>query len=149
MTNCKSLGVAGCRSRKGLGAYDAEGNYVFDDPSNVTAIIPVQTISPSPGYVAPTTTPSATTKWLENLISGVAKTGENILTAKNTVRGVYTATGPGGQTVTYVQPAGNPTNIFGASQTSVLGGVTGTSSSMGLILVGGAALLLVFMMAKK
>jgi hypothetical protein len=82
-----------------------------------------------------------------NLIGGAAKTGETVITQQNLAKGVYTQTGPNG-TITYVQPANNSSNIFGASST----GITGTASasgSMGLVLMAGAGLLLVFMLAKK
>jgi hypothetical protein len=72
-------------------------------------------------------------------------TAQNILTQKNLARGVYTQTGPGG-TTTYVQPAGTQQNIFGATG----GQVSATASpGMGIVLIGGAALLLVFMLAKR
>lgn len=99
-----------------------------------------------------TPTPAASTgfnwdSWVASLIGGAAKTTEGILTAQNQTKGVYTQTGPNG-TITYVQPSGNAANIFGASSTGITGSATG-SSSMGLILVGGAALLLVFLVARK
>jgi hypothetical protein len=93
------------------------------------------------GDTAATTTDS----WWQKLISGAATTAENILTAKNQTTGVYTKNADG--SVTYVQPAGNTSNVFSASSTGVTGSATGTSS-MGLILVGGAALLMVFLLAK-
>ena len=97
------------------------------------------------------TAPAATSSfnwdsWLANLIGGVAKTGETVYTQQNLAKGVYTQTNKDG-TITYVQPAGNTANIFGASSTGITG--TGTASSgMGLVLIAGAGLLLVFMMAK-
>ena len=76
-------------------------------------------------------------------ISSWGKTGQQILLGENIPRGVYTQTGPGG-TTTYVQPAGTSQNIFGAGA-----GTATASSGMGLVLVGGAALLLVFLLARK
>jgi hypothetical protein len=72
-----------------------------------------------------------------------SSTIQDILKGKNLPRGVYTQTGPGG-TTTYVQPTGTQANIFGATAT----GAT-ANSGMGIVLIGGAALLLVFMLARK
>jgi hypothetical protein len=74
-------------------------------------------------------------------------TAQNILTQRNLARGVYTKTEPGG-TTTYVQPEGTQQNIFSAIGGQM--GVTGTASAgMGLVVVGGAALWLVFKLAKR
>ncbi len=72
-----------------------------------------------------------------------SSTIQDILKSKNLPRGVYTQTGPSG-TTTYVQPAASQANIFGASAT----GAT-ASSGVGIVLIGGAALLLVFILAKR
>ena len=83
--------------------------------------------------------------FLAKQIGGWSTTGQQILQQRNIARGVYTKTTPSGQVV-YVQPEGTGQNIFQA----VEGGVQAQGSSgMGLILVGGAALLLVFMLAKR
>jgi len=76
-------------------------------------------------------------------VSGWSSTLQDVLKGRNLPRGVYTQTGPSG-TTTYVQPAGTQANIFGASAT----GAT-ASSGVGIVLVGGAALLLVFMLARR
>jgi hypothetical protein len=100
-------------------------------------------------------TPAASSaSWLESLISGGAATAEQIAVAQNLPTGVYTSTGPGGASTTYVQPAGSTQNIFSASQTGVTGtlGTTATgtlSGSGGMILMAGAAILLVFMMTQR
>ena len=97
-------------------------------------------------YVSSSTPAASGPSWWQSLITGAAGTAEKILVAQNQTKGVYTQTSPSG-TVTYVQPAGNTANIFGASSTGITG--TGTASSgMGLVLIAGAGLLLVFMMAK-
>ena len=85
--------------------------------------------------------------WTAGLISGVSKTVENVIGQKNLAKGVYTQTSPTG-TVTYVQPAGTSANIFGATSTGITGAATG-SSGMGMILLAGAGLFLVFMLANK
>jgi hypothetical protein len=84
--------------------------------------------------------------FISDQVSGWSKAGQNILTSQNQTKGIYTQTGPQG-TITYVQPAGTSQNIFGASSTGITGTAT-TSSGMGIVLIGGAALLLVFMLAK-
>lgn len=83
--------------------------------------------------------------FLQEQIGSWSKTGQNILTSQNLPRGVYSQTGPSG-TTTYVQPSGTSQNIFGAS-----GGQYAATASpgMGIVLIGGAALLLVFMLAKR
>jgi hypothetical protein len=81
--------------------------------------------------------------WLQNVIGGAVNTAETILKNQNVVRGVLTQTSPG--VYQYVQPAGSQVTLpIGASQ------VVSASASpgMGIVLVGGAALLLVFMLAK-
>ena len=132
MTDCRAVGV-GCRPRAGLG----QVCLLVDDNGVCT--------SWAPAAPAAATTPGFNwDSWVANLIGGAAKTTENILTAQNQTKGVYTQTGPGG-TVTYVQPAGNQGNIF--SSTGITGTATG-SSGMGMILIAGAGLFLVFMLAK-
>jgi hypothetical protein len=134
----------GCR---GLG--DCPAGYQADETG--TCISPEDAILKvlNTPAVTPTPAASSSTNWLESLISGVAKTGENILTQQNLAKGVYTQTSPTG-TVTYVQPAGTSQNIFGASSTGITGTASGTlSSGTGLILLAGAGLFLVFMLAKK
>lgn len=107
-------------------------------------------ISYLPEYTGAVAAPTTTSSWLQNLISGGVKTVEDIFKAQNVTRGVYTATGPGGQQVTYVQPEGTSQNVFAATQTGVSGGVTATGTpNLGMIVIGGAALLLVFMLARK
>ncbi len=96
------------------------------------------------GEVAATpTTGSSNWGWLTDVIGSWSKTGQQILLNENVVRGVYTDAKTG---QTYVQPAGNTSNIFSA----VGGSVSGTASpGLGLVLIGGGALLLVFMLARK
>ena len=132
--SCGQGPFVGCR---GLG--DCPSGYAADETGFCISL----------GTPAVSSTPAASssTNWLESLISGVAKTGENILTQQNLAKGVYTQTSPTG-TVTYVQPAGTSQNIFGATSTGITGAATG-SSGMGLILLAGAGLFLVFMLAKK
>lgn len=137
MTDCRAVGV-GC-GLKGLGDSVC---MAVDDAGNCTQYAAAAT---------PTAMPAASTgfnwdSWVASLVGGAAKTAETVITAKNQTKGVYTQTSPTG-TVTYVQPEGNTSNIFGASSTGITGTAT-TSSSMGMILIGGAALLLVFMLAK-
>lgn len=91
-------------------------------------------------------TDSPTTNWWQSLITGAAETAENVLMQRNLAKGVYTKTTPQG-TVTYVQPAGTNANVFGASDTGI-SGTASASPGMGIVLIGGAALLLVFMLAK-
>ena len=95
----------------------------------------------SPAVVSPGFDWSA---WTANLIGGAAKTAEGILTAQNQTKGVYTQTNKDG-TITYVQPAGNTGNIFTASSTGITGSGT-ANSGMGMILIAGAAMLVLFMM---
>lgn len=91
--------------------------------------------------------PSSSPSWLQNLISGAFKTTENILTAKTQTKGVLTQTAPG--VFTYVQPEGSKVTLpVNVSPAGTLGVNASASSGMGLVLVGGAALLVVFMMAK-
>ena len=142
-----SLGCGSCGAERerGMGLLAAVCASV-DESGNCTSYLPEYTPAAVPAVAAP----SAGTSWLESLISGIAKTGENVLTAKNTVRGVYTSTGPGGQTTTYVQPEGTSQNIFSGSQTSSQTGVAASGApNLGMIVIGGAALLLVFMLARK
>jgi len=84
-------------------------------------------------------------KFIGEQIGSWSKTGQTILTSESLPRGVYQQTGPGG-TITYTQPSGSQQNIFGAT-----GGQVGATASpgMGLVLVGGAALLLVFLLARR
>ena len=83
--------------------------------------------------------------FISEQVGSWSKTGQNILTSQNLPRGVYQQTTPGGGGITYVQPAGTSQNIFGAT-----GGAVSAQASpgIGIILIGGAALLLVFMLAK-
>lgn len=87
------------------------------------------------GGVAPT--------WWQNIISGAFKTTENILTAKTQTKGVLTQTAPG--VFTYVQPEGSqvtlPVGTIGVSATA--------SSGMTMLMIGGAALVLVFVLSRK
>lgn len=132
MMDCRSLGVAGCRSRRGMRGLGDVCTEV-DDTGACTWW------APSPAPV--TTQPSASTSWLQNLIGGAVKTGENILTAKNQTRGILTQTAPG--VFTYVQPEG--------SQVTLPVGTIGlppASGSMGLVLVAGVGVLVVFMLMK-
>jgi hypothetical protein len=84
-------------------------------------------------------------KFIADQIASWSKTGQDILKAENLPRGVYTQTGPYG-TTTYIQPAGTSQNVFAAT-----GGTLAAQASpgMGLILLGGAALLLVFLLARR
>jgi hypothetical protein len=121
----------------GLGGGLGEDYVVYDTSGN---LVPANTAA------APAASSFNWDSWLANLIGGVAKTGETVITQQNLAKGVYTQTNKDG-TITYVQPAGNTANIFGATSTGITG--TGTASSgMGLVLIAGAGLLLVFMMAK-
>jgi hypothetical protein len=71
-------------------------------------------------------------------IASWSKTGQQILQQQNIARGVYT-TGPGGTTI--VQPEG----VAVPSGTANLQ----ASPGFGVVLIGGAALLLVFMLARR
>ena len=88
---------------------------------------------------------SDTWGWLQNLISGGVKTSSRSNSGQNIPRGVYTQTGPGGVQTTYVQPEGSATTLpvgTGTFQAQA-------SSGFGLVLVGGAALLVLFMMMRR
>jgi hypothetical protein len=137
-------GSCGAERERGMGLLAAVCAAV-DETGNCTSYLPEYT-----GVAVPAVATPSAGNWLENLISGVAKTGENILTQQNLARGVYTSTGPGGQTTTYVQPAGTSQNVFAATQTGVAGNVAASGiPNLGMIVIGGAALLLVFMLARK
>ena len=82
---------------------------------------------------------------LAQQITGWSKTGQDILRSGSLPRGVYQQTGPTG-TITYVQPAESQQDIFGATGGTV---TAQAGAGVGLIVIGGAALLLVFMLAKK
>jgi hypothetical protein len=122
MTNC----VAPCR---GLGS---------DIPVINEAIA-----AGASGYgTAPASTSSS---WLQNLIGGAVGTVEDIFKAKNVVRGVLTQTSPG--VFQYVQPTGS--NVTLPISQSPVGSLTASGSSgMGMILLAGAGVFLVFMLAK-
>ncbi len=100
---------------------------------------------PGAQFGSPSTSPGVW-DWIAQMASGWSKTGQDILRQQNIARGVYTQTGPGGVQTTYVQPEGTSQNIFGAT-----GGQFGAQASpgFGLVLIGGAALVLVFMLAKR
>ena len=76
--------------------------------------------------------------FISEQVGSWSKTGQNILTSQNIPRGVY-QTGPGGTTI--VQPEGVPITSGAANLQA--------SPGVGLIVLGGAALLLVFMLARK
>jgi hypothetical protein len=81
--------------------------------------------------------------WTAGLIGGATKTVEGILTAKNQTKGILTQTAPG--VYTYVQPEGSQVTLpIGTSQVVSATGSTG----MGMILLAGAGVFLVFMLAK-
>jgi hypothetical protein len=83
--------------------------------------------------------------WIGKTALSWSQTGQKILLAQN-VPTTYTRTGPGG-TIQYTQQGGQ-VPIFGASDVS--GQLSGQASSgTGMILVAGAALLLVVMLARK
>jgi len=82
--------------------------------------------------------------FISEQVGSWSKTGQDILRSESLPRGVYTQTGPGGTTTTYVQPAGTSQNVFGATGASAT-----ASPGIGLVVIGGAALLLVFMLAKR
>jgi len=81
--------------------------------------------------------------FLAQQAAGWSRTAQNILGQRNIPRGVLQQTAPG--VFTYVQPEG--------SQVTLPVGTAGFSASaspgIGIILIGGAALLLVFMLARK
>ncbi len=80
--------------------------------------------------------------FISEQVGSWSKTGQNILTSQNIPRGVYTS-GPGG--TTYVQPEGSQVTLpVGAGSFQAQ-----ASPGFGIVLVGGAALLLVFMLARK
>jgi hypothetical protein len=90
-------------------------------------------------------TTASSSNWLQDLIGGAVSTVEDIFKAKNTVRGVLTQTSPG--VFQYVQPEGSSVTL--PVTTSSTSSLTASGSSTGLILMGGAALLLVFLVARK
>jgi len=77
-------------------------------------------------------------KFISEQIGSWSQTGQQILIGQNIPRGVY-QTGPGGTTI--VQPEGMPVPTGTASLQA--------SPGFGIVLVGGAALLLVFMLARR
>ena len=77
-------------------------------------------------------------KFIGEQIGSWSKTGQSILIGQNIPRGVY-QTGPGGTTI--VQPEGIPVPSGTANLQA--------SPGFGIVLLGGAALLLVFMLAKR
>lgn len=86
--------------------------------------------------------------WIQNLIGGAVGTVQDIFKAKNTVRGVLTQTSPG--VFQYVQPTGsNVTLPVNVSPAGSLGVNASGNSGMGMILLAGAGLFLVYMLAKK
>ena len=98
-------------------------------------------------YQFPGVVSASEPNWWQNLITGAAGTAEEVLLQRNLARGVYSKTTPQG-TVTYVQPAGTSQNVFGASDTGITGAAS-ASPGVGLVVLGGAALILVFMMVKR
>ena len=80
---------------------------------------------------------------LAEQIGGWSRTGQQILQQRNIARGVLTQTAPG--VFTYVQPAGSQVTL----PVGTVGVSAQASPGMGLVLIGGAALLLVFMLAKR
>ena len=84
----------------------------------------------------------------QNWIGDAFKTVENILTAKTQTKGVLTQTSPG--VFTYVQPEGSKVTLpVNVSPAGTLGVSAVTTPGMGLVLVGGAVLVLVLVMAKR
>lgn len=83
--------------------------------------------------------------WLQNIVGGAVGTVEDILKSRNVVRGVLTQTSPG--VFQYVQPEGSgvtlPVGVSPVGSLSAAG-----SSGMGMILLAGAGIFLVFMLAK-
>lgn len=123
MTSCPGLGY-GCGLASGLGTEPAIQDVI--DAGNVSAS-------------------GSNSSWLQNLIGGAVTTVEDIFKAKNTVRGVLTQTSPG--VFQYVQPTGSTTTL--PVTTSTVGSLTASGSSgMGMILLAGSGLFLVFMLAK-
>ena len=83
--------------------------------------------------------------WIQSLIGGAVGTVQDIFRAKNTVRGVLTQTSPG--VFQYVQPTGS--NVTLPITQSQVGSLTASGNSgMGMILLAGAGVFLVFMLAK-
>jgi len=76
-------------------------------------------------------------------ISSWSKTGQDILKAENLPRGVLTQTAPG--QFTYVQPSGTQPSL----PVSTTGFQATASSGFGMVVIGGAALLVLFMMMRK
>lgn len=77
-------------------------------------------------------------KFIAEQVGSWSKTGQDILRSENLPRGIY-QTGPGGTTI--IQPEG----VAVPSGTANLQ----ASPGFGVVLIGGAALLLVFMLAKR
>lgn len=92
-----------------------------------------------PGYPG-----AAPTSWWKDLISGAVKTVEGIATAKTETKGVLTQTSPG--VFRYVQPEG--TNVTLPVGTGTFG-LAPASSGMGMFLVAGVGVLVLFMMMKR
>jgi hypothetical protein len=129
MMNC----IPPCRNLGMLGACPAGS--VMD--ASGEACGPVSTV---PG--------TSNSSWIQNLIGGAVGTVQDIFKAKNTVRGVLTQTSPG--VFQYVQPTGsNVTLPVNVSPAGALGVNASASSGMGMILLAGAGVFLVFMLAKK
>ena len=87
---------------------------------------------------------SDSSSWWKDLISGAVKTVEGIATAKTQTKGVLTQTSPG--VFTYVQPEGSSTTLPVGTGTF---GLSPASSGMGMYLVAGAAVLVLFMMMRR
>jgi len=77
-------------------------------------------------------------KFISEQIGSWSTTGQKILVGQNIPRGVY-QTGPGGTTI--VQPEGIPISQTGISAQA--------SPGFGIVVLGGAALLLVFLLARR
>jgi hypothetical protein len=101
---------------------------------------PLQTVFPASQSSVPT--------WLQNILGNAFGTAEKVLVAKTQTKGILTQTAPG--QFTYVQPEGSqvtlPVNVSPAGQ---IGVNAAASPGMGLVLVGGVALVVLLMMMKR
>ena len=100
-------------------------------------------VAPLPPPPAPATPGFDWSSFLAQQAAGWSRTAQNILGQRETPRGVLTQTAPG--VFTYVQPEGSSVTL----PVSTAGFSASASPGVGIILIGGAAVFLLFMLARK
>lgn len=162
-------GVSGVRRLRGLGQYDAAGNYIGptdtvgnplpDYGTGANILTPTGQLAPGafPIDVSGTVTPAAgsgggtnvntspfnLTTFLSNVVSTAGKTAQTALSP-------YSALAPG--TTLYTTPSGTMVSTAGAAGSNLLSSLnlgSTLSSMLPILLIGGAAILLVSMMGRK